>query len=182
MQKSLPLTFLEELFVWFAVLSDPHAEGLPSMCPLPCTDVFRDQNSPSLKSAFLSWLLLLGWFSRACSSSEPCSEILKAKHRSVEECIRKPRKPQPLPPAFLLPGPPQLSPASFPGSHTDYTARLSEASWQCHQTEPSVSPCECPTGIYGRLKKYLGWVRGGKVTRNKVSSCKPHFKLNLPGQ
>lgn len=106
-------------------------------------------------------------------------EILKAKHRSVEECTRKP---QPLPPAFLLPWPPQLSPASFPGSHTDYTARLTEASWQHHQTEPSVSPCECPTDIYGRLKKYLGWVRGGKVTGNKARSCKPHFKLNLPDQ
>lgn len=147
--------------------------------------VFRDQNSPSLKSAFLSWLLLLAWFSRACSPwpTTPQSsalEILKANQAQVSgECIRKP---QPLPPAFQLLWPPQLSPASFPGSHTDYTARLSEASWECHQTEPSVSPCERPTDIYGRLKKYLSWVKGGKVTGNKARSCKPHFKLNLPDQ
>lgn len=36
MQKPLPLTFLEKMFVWFAVLSDPHPEGLPSTCAWPC--------------------------------------------------------------------------------------------------------------------------------------------------
>lgn len=174
------------MFVWFAVLSDPHPHGLLSTCALPCMQSFF-----YFYSVFLEIRTLHHWNQHF----SPGSSSLLGSHVPAHPV-------QPLLRSLLT-----KSWRPSTGQWKNVSENLSHFllhSSSCDLLSCHLLPFQALTQItqpgflrpagnaikqrftlwtsYRYLWRYLAWVKGGKVTGNKARSCKPHFKLNLPDQ